>query len=1824
MQLTPNEAFEHLKESIASYIESQYRISHPLVFQERADLLRQRGVIAQDPFIEATPAFAPARFLRDLEQAFPEGVPAGLSELMEHGIPMSRFPLYSHQEKALLSSLGGAGNLLVATGTGSGKTEAFVLPILARILNEARGWKPPTGKLTPGHYDKVTGEWRHSRSNETRQAGLRAIILYPMNALVNDQMSRLRRVLALNGSPSWQQRHLSGNLIHFGMYTSLTPPTRGPESQAKREQWEDYLKHLEEEWSSLTDELRNKGNWPAPAGPEMLCRWDMQAAPPDILVTNYSMLEYMLIRPIESPIFDATKEWLEGADDRTFTIVLDEAHTYTGAKGTEVAHLVRRLKERLGIKAGSGKFRAIATSASIPTVEGANDKLLKFTSDLFGEPPDSFTLVQADTADSTAGTRSASPQSMAAFAQFHDTFSHSSPWPAMRQLAQSLQLAAPDEAQPPQVALHQLLENNEDLLWVRAKTARNATRLSELAEECWPGEHSAAERERATAGLLAVGSFARPTASDDTPPILSMRIHAFFRGVAGFWACLNPDCPEIPGCYRGDRPVGKIYTDPRPWCSERCGSRVLELLSCRKCGLLFAGGIPDSGRGSLWPWSDDFSGEPREATDFQLFALEQPNDGYRFSHRSTKTTLKTNSQDPYARPSYGVNPANDRNGNWPSPYPDRCPRCQNARSPGGEREIIESLRTRGPRSISVVISDALRVQPDVAATESSGHRKALVFSDSRQEAAQLAADLKNDHRNDLFRQLLYRVLHTCAKCAGIGVRQEEIPYRIGQEAAAAQTRCDSCQGSGYSPKPSPMDYLELRRRVIDLEVEREINPTNGHLPDPFRRLNNEYGEVYREAETAFNLSARREISQEDFGLEPLGLAMWSAKLPEQTGQLEPFTEEETQSFIRTVARILATEDILLPPEPAKPWEWPYDDRIKRYEKRRIIPGHRTAEDNIPYNLRQYRKLGRYAGAVGKALLAEKRIDNINQWLDELQWPLWNALKGFNILIPAGRRVNDTRLSGVPHGIRIDKFELHPIGDTVLRCQACRYVMGEALLNVCYRCGQTVEQVDADSIQNYFRRGALFAKPGTGYPDPYQVQAAEHTAAISRGEAQNIERWFQDLFRSTEQPEDHRINVLSVTTTMEMGIDIGSLLSVGLRNVAPTVANYQQRAGRAGRRGSAVATVVTYALNRSHDQYYFHRPKEIVSQPPRIPALYLSNEVIARRHIRSLVLGRFFSSRTSRQSSPSLFAAWGTTSYFADGDGPDDLQEYINANLADLLHSTDAVVDESLKDQLEDWLKNLPEEVMHTATEARDNSDLLKALMENGLLPKYAFPVDVVKLSIPEGEDQEDTYESQDFYSGISRDLRIALTEYAPGSEIIRGRFPGTYIYRVAGVYDPSATIPDYTPEERLQECRECRAVTLSPIGNTASPACPECGGDNVLDMPYLRPLGFTVDAAIPDAGRKEYRSGGRERAGFAPSAQLLVGASAISRGKNNATFAPGLYSAVHIGDLFMRNTGPNPERPGFLICPFCGRLLDPGNLGRHTYPADVPPHRGYRGIGTGPRAGNLCPNTKDFDNNVVLGHKFRSEVVLLGLDMPEFLDAPFREPSGKAVWHSFGTLISEAAARLLQINPDEIQAGVRPMRDSLGRIQGEVFIYDDVPGGAGYARAIHDNLEEIANLALALGRNCSNKDCAGACYHCILGYRNQRVHNLLDRNLGAAILEYLIQGNRPALSHQQANGATASLNEYMQGEWTVMEPGQLPDHFNTAFEIHSKDRIARLGIQVIHPLQSKPDRNILTAILKNTGISPRVYSSFDMLRRPFWVANHIFESHRRWINRNQM
>lgn len=1815
MQLTPYGSFEHIKESIVQYLETQYRISHPKIFEERGEILRRDGVVAQQPFIEATPSFPTANKLSVLEDMYPQFIPQGISELVRHGIPIDKYDLYTLQEEAILAAFSDKPSLLVATGTGSGKTEAFLLPILSDILNEAKTWNAPRARQERGRYDAANNIWLDTRRHETRPAALRSIILYPMNALVNDQLSRLRRILALNDSPEWQRRNLNGNVIHFGMYTSLCQPTGNWTDKWRRDKFTHHMEKIDKDWQYLKENMRETGFWPRPDSPEMLCRWDMQVAPPDIMVTNYSMLEYMLVRPIENEIFEITKKWIHDNDDARFTLVLDEAHTYTGAKGTEVAHLVRRLKERLGIEPGSDKFRAIATTASLPDDPEAKTNLYNFMEDLTGEPKSKFTLITLPKSINELPDRTPTEKALYAFADFYGNFSVVKPEDAIEKIAEDLELGKVDKTLNPQIALYRLLEGNEDIIWVRQRTARNSTLLSDLANECW-GELGDEElREWATAGIISAGSYARPQDTTDIPPLLSVRLHLFFRGISGLWACMDPNCSKVPEHLRSeDRPVGKIYTEPRPWCE--CGARVLELFSCRSCGLLFLGGIPDEQEHSLWPWSDDLSGERQDINDFRIFGVEPPHPEIQAEYRSTTSTLFCHQNEPTARKVWEVGHTENNQGEMVSPFPEKCPRCQKyTGSFWGNREVIEPLRTKGPQSFSLIVEDGFRVQPRATNAEPPNYgRKALLFSDSRQEAAKLAGDLRTDHTKDLFRQLLYKALHTCSTCNGKGEIEElREAYRIGQEPDTIRKVCPQCNGNGYSDDPDPADYKTIRSRVIDAQFSRGINPTTDMFEGFFSDLESGSPTVYSRAEEYFNVALRRELSEKDFALEPLGLGNWKVNLPNEIGSFDKLTEEESRIFLQSVARILSTENILLPPEPIDPWDW-NKKLVEEYERQVIIPGFRKEGQAIPYNLEHYRKLGRYVIAVSKELVASGRLNDENEanyWRDDLYWPLWNALINFNVLSWAGAKIKDK----VPYGIRIDMFELHPIKDKVYRCKACGYIMAETLFGVCIRCGQKAELIDPKEIKNYYRREALFVEPDSNFEDPFPLRAIEHTAQIPGAEARDLERWFQDLFHENQHPLDHRIDVLSVTTTMEMGIDIGSLLCVGLRNVPPNVANYQQRAGRAGRRGSSLATVLAYAQQRSHDQYYFSRPPEIVTSPPKVPSLYIQNEVIARRHFRSLAMQDFFCKQQIGSTRRGLFGSWGKISDFVNRQYSDKMTSHFSVNKAILINRGKKIIDTNFHEKLEEWLIAIPSEIQQIIQYENGKSDLFSCLINAGLLPKYAFPVDVVSLAIPDigrrennnGNGSNRTYWYEQDDDSMQRDLKIALAEYAPGSEVIRGEFPKTYIYKSAGLYDAYNSKPNYRPEEKLIECQDCSSIEIVPVDSPPVTQCKECGSYDILALPFVRPPGFTVDRALPRAGAEDYTGGGRETSGYVAPARLLVGKTSFSGGEPQTPFAPNLYAYVRVGDLFLSNKGPDPRNfPGFIICPECGRALDPDNLGTHTYPNNIPP---FWGKNQGPKKGTRCPNRTDFTNQVLLGYKFHSEVILLGVDLPQDLDASFYDPSGRAVWYSYGTLVANAAAIVLQVDPGELKVGIRAVKRAPERIHGEIFLYDDVPGGAGYARAILENLEEILRKALEIGQHCPNPECDGACYQCMYDYRNQALHPLLDRYLGTAVLEYVLDGKKPKISDKKAAKCASMLEAYAKAKYKV-EPGVNVEGVQLASILENKAG-DRIGLWVIHPLEAKPKPEIKQRILAQHKIRCAVHNSFDLERRPFWVLNHL-------------
>lgn len=1793
MSLSPFDTFDHLKETICSYLETAYKIANPNVFAERADLLRRdrRGhgapAVAQDPFIESTPAFPGTEYLSDILKRLPS-IPSELVDLAGFGMPVRDFPLYSHQVEALVRALAEGKNLVVTSGTASGKTEIFLLVALAHILREAMApasrWPSPNGAGAAGTYNSAQQRWIPSRVHERRIAAMRALILYPMNALVNDQLQRLRRILADRGSELWQQGALNNNVIHFGMYTGDSEPTGHWSNPNRQNRWANYLNAVSATWTGLSPEHQRRGTWPRPDGPEMICRWDMQMAPPDILVTNYSMLEYMLVRPLESQIFGLTQQWLRTCPGAQLTLVIDEAHTYTGARGAEIAHLIRRVKERLDIREGDGKVRCIATSASLPTGLSARAEITEFAASLFGEPVASFSPILAG-APPTLPNHNPTLSELAAFARFARSFSTSNPGPALEELAKRLGRGPLDTNKPIQVAAFEVFSGQEQIVSARTRTTRKAVQTQELSDTLWANLGNEEDRCLATAGVFSLGAFARPKDVPDAPPLISSRIHTMFRGIPGLWACMNSDCTEVTAPFRvgaTGRPIGKVYTEPTPWC--RCGSRILEIFTCRVCGLMFLGGIPDQVTGSLWPWTDDLESGRPDLSNFAIFGVEAPHPQAVAQRRSMRTTQLVSGTQPDSRPTFEVRGA-IVNG-VPTSFPYECPRCHNRRQTGGDgREIIEPLRTKGSKSFSTVVEDAFRLQPaDPSSRTANAGRKSLTFADSRQDAAMLAGDLEVDHNRDLFRQIFYRILVGCRECLGFGTMP--LP-------GSATRTCAACQGTGTAGgNPAPLAVDQLRDLTLRLAHRSRINPTLDDVPSYYQQLTPFFNPNQEEARRHINAFIRSEIAAPDFGLEPMGLAAWHTAFPPgAVDALPSLSEAETDDVIDATTRLLATEEILLPPSLDHLY---WGDLVRQWDRNLLAaPGTPTSPNVLSFNPAGRGKLGRFFAAFADTLGQRNRLGNQtpDQWRTSLAQPLFAHLTNLGILTPD--------INQVGYGINIDRFQLEATGEDVYVCISCGYIGNRPALGLCLRCGQRTEARPVDTVRNFYKRTVGFSIPGTGYPDPFTLRVFEHSAQIEKPEARRLELRFQDVFLGNENPDDVRIDVLSVTTTMEMGVDIGSLLSVGLRNVPPTVANYQQRAGRAGRRGNGVASVLTYAQQRSHDQYYFADPPRIVSDPPRIPRIYLDNRVIAQRHVRALVLQRFFLQWPPTSTGINVrgvLNAWGNISAFNQNGGFQALESFIRSNQLPLAQRSGLIVGSVFQAEIPAWISAVAAEVRNLLQGRAGGDDVMAILLESGYLPRHAFPIDVVSLWTAPAPAGANYYER-----GVQRDLAIALSEFAPGAEVVRAK----RIFQVVGLYDPYEYTPSYQPEGRFIECRDCRSVQVQNMAAIPPAHCGECQSHRLSIVPYLRPPGFCSEWSGPALGGRRYLGGGRERAGSGSPAQLVLGEySFTSPHSRQPAFAPSLHILVRAGELYIINRGADPTNPGFRICPQCGRSLAP-NETVHNFPADVPPHMGNS---RGPRAGQRCPNGNPSATNLLLGHRFPSEVIQFGVDLPLSLDADFRAASGRAVWLSFGTLVLDAAARVLQINPEELRVNVRPVARPNGRVHGEVYLYDTLPGGAGYARDIDAQLDQVLQQALADSRVCSNASCPGACYSCLLDYQNQMYHGLLDRRLGRSVLDYLLNGTSPSLSSFESTAAADRLLPYVPDGWAVQTAVTVA---NNLFPIVLRNgNNEQLGVLPRHPLQASPDANAIQQFLVH-GVECCSYTDFDLTRRPFWVINDI-------------
>ncbi|MGV8041430.1 MAG: DEAD/DEAH box helicase [Thermoanaerobaculaceae bacterium] len=1753
MRETIADTIHQLHEALRDYIEATYHISHPSLVSQRRQLLDQLGVIHQQPYIESTPryrtdqSFGALGLDSECLTLFLElSQPTGSPDALLHDPP------YQHQAASLKGALVAGRSLVVMTGTGSGKTECFLLPIVGKLVVEAQRPASTFGSTS----------------------AVRAILLYPMNALVNDQLGRLRTLL---GDPRVVGRFQSwtGRPPRFARYTSRTlyPGVRTEQKDQER------LKPLERYYvrntqiaddpadpgqaksARLVAELKKRGKWPAkpdilawygqkghrwrdprtrafkrcitlPGDPELLTRHEVHENPPDVLVTNYSMLEYMLMRPLERPIFDATKEWLAANPEERLLLVIDEAHLYRGAAGAEVALLVRRLRTRLGIPAQ--RLQVICTSASFADKDYAR----VFGAQLTGKEVGDFDAISGDLLlrepaerGSAIDARLLADLDLEAFYAADTEQARlllAIPFLHHRGIKQPLDL---------QTSLFDALVGYPPMTLLVNTTMQEAKPVSVLASQIFP-ESDPQLAARALTALMALGSLARPGKKD--PPVLPCRVHSFHRGLPGLWICLDPSCSALPAETRGG-PGGRLYSQPRDTCE--CGARVLELYTCRQCGTAYVRAytndldVPDF----LWAEAGGafrtLAGQVEELEPLDLL-LEQP---LTHDFERAELDLVTGRLNPRR--------LGDRNrvvfikrDRTRSPQPDDsvmvsspgefkpCAVCGETAAFG--RTSVQDHQTKGDQPFQALVSRQIQVQPPnaVEATKRAPlrGRKVLVFSDSRQTAARLAPNLQTYSTQDALRPLLVhgfrQLMADPSLRSRLCLQDLYLAALLGSQALGVRLRPELKQGESFNEEAVVEEAVETGRLTADpLQVLLDLR--DSVPPEALMRG------IYKCVQDRY------------YGLQSLALAS-IVEAPKHSAKVSQLPDlpglavvpEEKSALLRAWIGCW---------EPVGFW---LNGMPLAWLSREVRP-----------HSGKFRRMSSLIAdkAAGKRFEAE--------WLPVL-------LRIFTEPVAA----NSYKLKGSELSLLI--------GPPWAYCQSCRSVQrplpGRTTCGVCGR--PTAQPIDpeGDAVflarKGYYRRSTMEALR-TPPVQPMALIAAEHTAQLNTAQAAEVfskaeehELLFQDVDlgpddRGKERPA---IDVLSCTTTMEVGIDIGTLAGVSLRNMPPARANYQQRAGRAGRRGNAIATVVAFGSADSHDEHYFTSPDGMIRGEVQDPVLTLDNRDIARRHVTAYLLQRYHQERLPEikpEDQPHLFAVLGTVAGFKDPSAilnRRDFGEWLRANEAQLRTDVDGWLPSELQnpdrqDLLADLLAGTlepidraieydetqlpatgpptdaatPDEEQPTGMEDQEQPDeerprtgpdseyLLDRLLYKGVLPRYAFPTDVATFHVFD-PDRLTEYRPT-FLFTPSQGLPVALSEYAPGKEV----WIGSRLWYSGALYSPiKGDRPRAWDSRKLYyECSFChyaRTTSLAEGKRGEVLDCPACGAASSFGPAtyWLRPPGFAHPANRP-AGTSPDDQPARS---YATRAKLTAPTPAaesdwLRLNAHIATFA----SRKH---LLVTNRGPRSD--GYSYCTRCGLIhptASPTSLVAAPHEKPFPDFRDRN-----------CPGGAA-TKGMVLGTDFITDVLLVSLRV----DPPLTlRPALLATDVALRTLceaITKAACRNLEIEPSELQAEYRPALTQLGREgrEAEIYLYDTLPGGAGFARRVQGLGIDAFSDALHELENCPDA-CDRSCYRCLRSYKNKFEHDLLDRQLGATLLRYLLTGTPATLDPLRAQRTTDLLFEDLQ------------------------------------------------------------------------------------------
>ena len=1534
---------ENVREKYRSYLEALFHFRDPRLRESfRAALESPDLDLMRGPFLEAAPSFVRG----DTAAQLADSLLASGGVRPERGFvdALVRAPLHHHQSEAVRKAFGEEKNIVVATGTASGKTEAFLYPILFHLHRE--------------FLNGTLGE-----------PGVRALVLCPMNALANDQLRRLGEICALLEHSDARFR------FTFGQYTGETPEDEG-------DRWRNAKERREQ---------RQPG--------EVVFRSAMRKNRPHILLTNYSMLEYLLIRPNDNPLF---------AGDRWKFLVLDEAHQYRGAQGIEMAMLLRRLKNRIR-KGGRGDapFRCVATSATIASGEEQKADVAKFAADLFDETFDADDVI--------FGERGAIPEK-AAFELSPENYRllhaavASGDSAAARSIAAGVGMNLPGNGRSPGGLAGEILSGDGRSLRLRRLLDGSPGRVGDVAAEIFPdsGENGPADLK----GLVDALSAAKDPESGGA--MLSARYHVFLRALEGAFISFTGKDGAIS--------LNRIAAG---------GGKPFEIALCRECGQHYLVGLRKSGRleeAVRDPGMGEF------AAEFYMPVSGGDADGPLMRLCGECGRISDGEPDCGHDASFPV-----RRCDLHEERRDQLKKCVVCEHSGMDpvREVVHGAD--GPNA--VVATAMHRNLP-------AGKRKILAFADGRQEAAFFACYLEDTHREIRDRCLIFRALRRGE--AGEGISMSSMAHLLH----------GVCEDAGVFGENMPPK-----------DMQREA-----------------WGMLYREL-----LTDKRRLSLEGVGLMRWGMR-WPRNLTPPSILSHPpwcLDDAAARDLIFAVldtlrvdgaVKILADKPIVTPKwtDVSKYGNSPPGVCVGQPRRQKTVAGWSGERG---WRVKLLARMLAARGVTGGEAIAVAK-DALGGILAAVMEADKSAREDDKIL-PAG--------SGGVFRLNPNRWWHASMPEKVFQCATCGHLQ-PVNLGVCLRggrraCpGKIVPRAVGDLPKNDHYR-LLYCDEDF----PSRLCAEEHTAQIAGEEARKRQRRFSE--------EGGDIDVLSSSTTFEVGVDLGDLDAVFLRNVPPEAFNYAQRAGRAGRREGQSGLVVTYCRRNPHDIYHFAKPLErVVKGEISPPQISVRNGKIIGRHMTATALSEFF----RKTEAESRFRK--VRDLLADMENPRavrDLRDFLNKHRADVENDLRAIVPAGMRGEMGleggEWIDKIvgetrrfasaEAEAAHDHREAlrirrekieaggeRDLKDAIRAgrradtiadenaisfLSRKAVIPKYGFPVDVVELDTGRID--------QSRHIQLQRDLSLAVAEYAPGVRIVANKRE----WESAGI----KRVPE--KEWRIVSYRHCKShnfFKLADEGGVPEP-CPNPGCGGGMEGKFLVPeFGFVAKFAAGEPGRPKFRP---------PRMFTTRPHFAGFRGEPQEIGAFGVrLTEASPGKLVVLCQGRQGR--GFYICRNCG-----AGFNSPKTPHSSPGGRECRGALTAVTA---------------LGSDFETDVVRI--HFPDFGAGESDEFAYSLAFALVGGL-----AKILGTPPRDLNATVD--YGGGGEIS-PVIVYDNVPGGAGLVARLSDEKILRAGLESALERVDGGCGCGEdeSCYGCLRDYRNQFAHTYLRRG---EVREYL----RKLLGHEK-------------------------------------------------------------------------------------------------------